>query len=450
MGEFDPVAYINEPRWHESRMGLERTRELLDRLGNPQDELRFVHVAGTNGKGSVCAYAECILRRAGYKTGLFTSPYLFAFEERIRVEGACISREDLTRVTLQVKEAADAMEDHPTEFELMTAVALVHFAQQQCEIVVLEVGLGGRLDSTNVIDEPEVSVIARIGLDHTALLGSTLGQIAQEKAGIIKESCPVVTWPQEAEAFETIDLRAAERGATLATADFSRLRIEAAPTVDDPCWCFSYCGLEGLRTRLLGAYQPFNAALAIEAARVLRERGWSISEEAVREGVEHAVWHGRFEAVSRDPLFVVDGGHNPQGAQALADTLRQVFPDACPVFLIGVLEDKDYPEMLEAILPLGGAFVCITPDNPRALPAHKLARAVRWTGQDLLGCSACVNPYVARSVADGVARARELAGPDGMVVAFGSLYSLADVEAALDEAGALREDARAYDGGEAG
>lgn len=433
MEGFDPVAYINEPRWQESRMGLERTRELLERLGDPQDRLKFVHVAGTNGKGSVCAYLERVLREAGYRTGLFTSPYLFEFEERIRVDGENISRDDLTHVTLRVKEAAEAMADHPTEFELMTAVALAHFAQQACDIVVLEVGLGGRLDSTNVIDEPEVSVIARIGLDHTALLGTTLASIAGEKAGIIKEGCPVVSWPQEAEALEAIDLRAAERGAALSVADFSRLRIDAAPTAGSPQWAFSYRSFEGLATRLLGAYQPYNAAVALEAVEALRGRGWSVTDDAVRAGIAQATWPGRFEVVGRAPTFVVDGGHNPQGARALADSLEQVFPGVRPVFLIGVLEDKDYPEMLEAILPLGSAFVCITPDNPRALPAHKLARAVRWTGQDLLGCSACVNPYVARSAADGVARARELAGADGMVVAFGSLYSIAEVVRALRE-----------------
>ena len=433
MEGFDPVAYINEPRWQESRMGLERTRELLERLGDPQDRLKFVHVAGTNGKGSVCAYLERVLREAGYRTGLFTSPYLLEFEERIRVDGQNISRDDLTRVTLRVKEVAEAMADHPTEFELMTAVALEHFAQQACDIVVFEVGLGGRLDSTNVIDEPEVSVIARIGLDHTALLGTTLAAIAGEKAGIIKEGCPVVSWPQESEALEAIDLRAAERGAVLSVADFSQLCVDAAPTANSPRWAFSYKSFEGLETKLLGAYQPYNAAVALEAVEALRERGWNIPDGAVRAGIAQAAWPGRFEVVGSVPAFVVDGGHNPQGARALAESLEQVFPGVRPVFLIGVLEDKDYPEMLEAILPLGSAFVCIAPDNPRALPAHKLARAVRWTGQDLLGCSACVNPYVARSTADGVARARELAGAGGMVVAFGSLYSIAEVVRALRE-----------------
>ncbi|MFQ9181093.1 MAG: bifunctional folylpolyglutamate synthase/dihydrofolate synthase [Eggerthella lenta] len=186
---FDHIAYINEPRWLESRLGLDRIRELLDRLGRPQDRLKFVHVAGTNGKGSTCAYLASILQAAGLRTGLFTSPYLITFEERIRVDGANITLDELTEATLLVKGQAEAMADHPTEFELMTAVALVHFVRRGCDIVVLEVGLGGRLDSTNAIDAPEAAVIARIGLDHTKLLGTTLAAIAGEKAGIVKPGC---------------------------------------------------------------------------------------------------------------------------------------------------------------------------------------------------------------------------------------------------------------------
>ena len=190
----------------------------------------------------------------------------------------------------------------------------------------------------------------------------------------------------------------------------------------------------------MGSYQPSNAALAIETVRVLRERGWNIPDEAVREGVADARWPGRFEIVGRDPLFVVDGGHNPQGARALVDTLHELMDDSAAsrqaarprvVFVIGVLEDKDYPSMLEAVLPEGDAFVALTPDNPRALPADKLARAIRWTGQDLLGCSACVKPYVSRDAQDAVRQARELAGDEGIVVAFGSLYSVAALKAAL-------------------
>lgn len=468
--DFDPIAYINTPRWQASRLGLERIRELLDRLGRPQDRLKFVHVAGTNGKGSICAYLALILQAAGYRTGMFTSPYIERFEERIRVNGAMISPDELRDVTLAVREHAEAMADetgdHPTEFELMTAVALEHFARSGCDIVVLEVGLGGRLDSTNVIDAPEACVIARIGLDHTALLGNTLAAIAGEKAGIVKDGSAVVSWPQEPEAMEVVERAAAEHGCGLWVPDFTQLeegtlswkgcasaaaRCQedadsehvAASTGDDgspfvSCVVrpFSYKGLDDLRTLLISSYQPQNAAVALETAEALRERGWSISDEAVRAGVAATRWPGRFEIVeggsSPDGFaIIVDGGHNPQGARALVDSLAEAFPGRKPVFVIGILEDKDYPRMLEDVLPLGSAFVCVTPDNPRALPAHKLARAIRWTGQDLLGCSACVNPVVARDFEDAIRRARELADPDGLICAFGSLYSIAALKEAV-------------------
>lgn len=440
--DFDPIAYINTPRWQASRLGLDRIRELLERLGRPQDRLKFVHVAGTNGKGSICAYLASILNAAGHRTGMFTSPYIERFEERIRVNSAMISPDELRDVTLAVREHAEAMAEetggHPTEFELMTAVALEHFARCGCDIVVLEVGLGGRLDSTNVIDAPEACVIARIGLDHTALLGNTLAAIAGEKAGIIKEGSAVVSWPQESEAMAVIEHAAAEHGCELWVPDFAQLEEGAIRWEDgaSPFRSFSYREWTDLRTGILGSYQPQNATVALEVVSVLRGRGWHIPDEAVRAGVARTRWPGRFEIVeggsSPDGFaIVVDGGHNPQGARALADSLAEVFPGRKPVFVIGVLEDKDYPRMLEDVLPLGSAFVCVTPDNPRALPAHKLARAIRWTGQDLLGCSACVNPVVARDFEDAIHRARELAGPDGLICAFGSLYSVAALKEAV-------------------
>lgn len=439
---FDPIAYINTPRWQASRLGLDRIRELLERLGRPQDRLKFVHVAGTNGKGSICAYLASILNAAGHRTGMFTSPYIERFEERIRVNSAMISPDELRDVTLAVREHAEAMAEetggHPTEFELMTAVALEHFARCGCDIVVLEVGLGGRLDSTNVIDAPEACVIARIGLDHTALLGNTLAAIAGEKAGIIKEGNAVVSWPQESEAMAVIEHAAAEHGCELRVPDFAQLEEGAIRWEDgaSPFRSFSYREWTDLRTGILGSYQPQNATVALEVVSVLRGRGWHIPDEAVRAGVARTRWPGRFEIVeggsSPDGFaIVVDGGHNPQGARALADSLAEVFPGRKPVFVIGVLEDKDYPRMLEDVLPLGSAFVCVTPDNPRALPAHKLARAIRWTGQDLLGCSACVNPVVARDFENAIRRARELADPDGLICAFGSLYSVAALKEAV-------------------
>ena len=226
---FDAIEYINTPRWLTSRLGLERIRELLDRLGRRQDRLKFVHVAGTNGKGSTCAFTASILAEAGFKTGLFTSPYVETFHERIRVNGRNISDEDLTAATLRVRECAEAMEaeggEHPTEFELMTAVALVHFAHVGCDIVVLDVGLGGRLDSTNVIAAPEVAAIVSIALDHTNLLGNTLAEIAHEKAGIVKEGSTVVSWPQEPSAMEMVEDAARRVGDKLVVPDFSLLSV---------------------------------------------------------------------------------------------------------------------------------------------------------------------------------------------------------------------------------
>lgn len=444
---FDPIAYINEPRWQDSRLGLDRIRDLLERLGRPQDRLKFVHVAGTNGKGSTCAYLASVLQAAGLRTGLFTSPYIEAFEERIRVDGVNITAEELTEATLAVREQAEALAaetgDHPTEFELMTAVALVHFARSECDIVVLEVGLGGRLDSTNAIDAPEVAVIARIGLDHTGLLGTTLSAIAGEKAGIVKPGSRVVSWPQDAEAMAVVEQRTAACGDALAVPDFGQLHVGAVErrlggsnvSRESFVRAFSYKQYSNLSTRLLGAYQPANAALAIEAVESLRAAGWNVSDEAVRSGIAQAAWPGRFEVLPRtqgEPTVVVDGGHNPQGAAALVDSLKDVFPDQKTVFIIGVLEDKDYPAMLEAVLPLGAAFVAVAPDNPRALSADKLARAIRWTGQDTLGCSACVNPYVARDMDDALTKACDLAGPDGLVCSFGSLYSVGELKASLE------------------
>ena len=488
---FDAIEYINTPRWLTSRLGLERIRELLDRLGRPQDRLKFVHVAGTNGKGSTCAFTASILAEVGFKTGLFTSPYVETFHERIRVNGRNISDEDLTAATLRVRECAEAMEaeggEHPTEFELMTAVALVHFAHVGCDIVVLEVGLGGRLDSTNVIAAPEVAAIVSIALDHTNLLGNTLAEIAYEKAGIVKEGSTVVSWPQEPSAMEVVEDAARRAGDKLVVPDFSLLsvgkvtrgaalltrgtaleheghtpcsdsprfaaelraehavpaqKLQASSSIDShrtpmsqvesavPMRQFSYRG-RGYATRLLGSYQPSNAAMAIEIAGALRERGWEIPDEAIARGIAETRWPARFEVLDQPagmPTVVIDGGHNPQGAGVLADSLRDVFPDKRPVFLVGILADKDYRSMLRAVAPLASAFVCVTPPNPRALDAADLARAIRETC-DELGARATVE--VADGFDDAVSAARKIAGPEGIICAFGSLYSIADVKAAF-------------------
>lgn len=431
---FDPVAWINTPRWQTSRLGLSRMVDLLERLGRPQDDLRFVHVAGTNGKGSVCAYLASVLQAAGYKVGLFTSPFILCFEERIRVNGENIRAEELARAVQAVRPAVEAVEadtgDHPTEFELMAAVAFEHFRAVGCDIVVLEVGLGGRLDATNVIDASEASVICRIGLDHTDLLGDTVAAIAGEKAGIVKPGCPVASWPQEREAMAIIEAVAAERGCELVVPDFSQLAVE--PLAGAALRRFSWQGQE-FETRLLGSYQPFNAALALETVRVLRGRGWDIPEEAEVAGIASARWPGRFEMVAASPLTIVDGGHNPQGAEALAASLADLLGEegrGSVDFALGVLADKDYPAMVRAVAPWARSFSVYAPTSPRALSADELAACVcEVLGEE--GRADDVPVRVCAEAAEALRAARAAAGSQGVAVAFGTLYAIADLMAAL-------------------
>ena len=257
---FDPVAYINDPAWHSSCYGLERIESLLDRMGCPQDKLKFVHVAGTNGKGSTCAFTAGILQAAGYKVGLFTSPYVLRFNERIQVNREDISDEDLLAVALEVREAAEQMDEQPTAFELITAAALLHFAQVDCTAVVLEVGLGGRLDSTNVV-VPEVCAITSIALDHTHVLGDTIAKIAHEKAGIIKAGIPVVSYKQKPEAEAVIMQRVREVGAPVSVPRFGRIHAYAEGLHQ----VFSYDGFTDVRLKLAGTYQPNNAVMAVRS-----------------------------------------------------------------------------------------------------------------------------------------------------------------------------------------
>lgn len=410
----EAILYLEDARWNDMRLGLDRTRALLKRLGEPQKKLRFVHVAGTNGKGSACAMLASVLRCAGYKTGLYTSPYVCRFHERIQIDGADIPDEALGAVTEQVRAAADAMPDHPSQFELVTAAALAYFAREGCDIVVLEVGLGGALDSTNVIDPPECAVIMNIGLEHTEYLGDTLEKIAAAKAGIIKPGCDAVCYRGAPEVERVFAETCARQGARLTLADFGAIRPGARSLAGQS---FSWRGQRDLFLPLLGEHQLRNAAVVLETAEVLARRGWRVSEQAVRDGLARTVWPARFEVLSRAPLFAVDGGHNPQCAEAMAGLLRDYWPEGGITFLTGVLADKNYRRMLDYLQPFAARFLCVTPDNPRALPAEDLAAAIRARG---LPAETCASPEA------GVDRA---AGSGAPAVAFGSLYMAGRIRA---------------------
>ena len=374
MTGLEAIELIHERAWTGRKPGLERTQALLTALGNPERKLRFVHITGTNGKGSTAAMIASILAAAGLRAGLYTSPHLYQFYERMQVNGAPISDRDLGRLTQQVLEAAEDMDDPPTEFELMTAVAMAYFLEQHCDLVVLEVGLGGRLDSTNVIPHPEAAVITNIGLEHTKELGNTLAQIAAEKAGILKPGCRCVLYAQGEEASQVV--RNVCLGQNIPLLETAPEQLEVLDSGLDG-QTFRYRGNGPYRIRLLGDYQLSNAMTALDTVQALREGGWDISEPAVQQGLLQARWPGRLELVRRAPDVIIDGGHNPQCVDALSAALRKLYPNQKLIFLAGVLADKDYNAILDTLVPFAAGFVCLTPDSPRALSAEDLAKAIQ-------------------------------------------------------------------------
>ena len=411
----EALSYIHSICWKGSKLGLDRTRELLGKLNDPQKELKFIHIAGTNGKGSTAAMLSSILEEAGYRVGLYTSPFINRFNERMQVNHQPIPDEELAALTEYVRPYADAMADSPTEFELITALAMVWFARQKCDIVVLEVGMGGELDSTNIIDVPEAAVIAAMGLDHVKELGPTMADIARAKAGIIKEGGRVVSYGGNPEADEVIAAVCRARNASLCQPDFSAI-VPGDFSLEGQT--FSYKGWRGLRIPLVGAYQMNNAAVVLETVEVLRQRGWSVSDEAVRKGLADTRWPARFEVLRRDPVFIVDGGHNPHGIRATAESLRRLFPGRKITFVTGVMADKDVEHILGLIVPLAEQFFTVRPDNPRAMDAGELAARIEAMGAKATACA---------SVRDGVDRAIQAEGPHGVACALGSLYMSGEV-----------------------
>ena len=411
----EALSYIHSICWKGSKLGLDRTRELLGKLDDPQKELKFIHIAGTNGKGSTAAMLSSILEEAGYRVGLYTSPFINRFNERMQVNHQPIPDEELAALTEYVRPHADAMADSPTEFELITALAMVWFARQKCDIVVLEVGMGGELDSTNIIDVPEAAVIAAMGMDHVKELGPTMADIARAKAGIIKEGGRVVSYGGNPEADEVIAAVCRARNASLRQPDFSAI-VPGDFGLEGQT--FSYKGWRGLRIPLVGAYQMNNAAVVLETVEVLRQRGWSVSDEAVRQGLADTRWPARFEVLRRDPVFIVDGGHNPHGIRATAESLSRLFPGRKITFVTGVMADKDVEHILGLIVPLADQFFTVRPDNPRAMDAGELARRIEAMGAKATACA---------SVRDGVDRAIQAEGPHGVACALGSLYMSGEV-----------------------
>lgn len=422
MSADEAIAYIHAHHSMSGTPGLVRMRELLNRLGNPHDGLRFVHVAGTNGKGSVSAMTEAALRACGYRTGLFTSPYMERFEERIAYNGEPVAPEVLAELTARVRSVADAMQDPPNEFELVSAIGFLYFKERDCDVVVLEVGLGGRLDPTNVIKAPLLTVITGISMDHTALLGDTIEAIAAEKAGIIKPGVPVIWGGEDAAARHVIEEAALAQGAKLvAVSDTLVARGEctlSGTTVSRGAW-------QDVKIPLLGAYQVKNLATVLEIVDQLRLLGLELPERSVRKGLAAVRWKGRFEKLCEAPIVIFDGAHNPEGVRAAAESIGALFGGERVLLLVGVMSDKAHGEMVRLLSPLAAEVLTLTPESPRALPAAELAAEFEAHGV----CAAAFESIPA-GVCAGLSRARETGLP---LVVLGSLYLYRDVRSALQK-----------------
>lgn len=415
----EAIEYIHGTQKFGSILGLDRIKLLLDYMGNPHKKLKFVHVAGTNGKGSTVAFISSILIEAGYKVGIFTSPSIQRFSERIKINDFEISEENIARITSMLKENVDKMirndGSSPTEFELVAALAFQYFFEQGCDIIVLEVGLGGRLDATNIIETAEVSVITTINYDHMDVLGDTLSKIAFEKAGIIKENNDVVLYPQERDVERVFETVCREKVAKLHKVDFSTLKNNLYDITKQK---FDFEGYKSLKVSLLGEHQIKNAAVAIKTVEVLFSKGYLISENDIRRGLIRTKWAGRFEMINECPFFIIDGAHNIEGTKTLADNLRRYFPGKKITFITGVLADKDYKSMMEAVIPLAEGFITVTPNSPRALSSTDLEMYLK---------SYCRNVANGGEIREAIKLSLELASKDEIICAFGSLYYIGQV-----------------------
>lgn len=413
-------AFIADAAKYKISLGLDSERRLLHELGDPQEKLSCIHIAGTNGKGSVLSYLAGILTEAGYTVGCYISPSVVTYREKMQVNGQMIREQEFADIMTEVMEAAGRMvlagEKHPTQFELETAAAFLYFHEKKCDYVVLETGMGGRLDATNVAGDVPVGILTSISMDHMKFLGDTLEAIAGEKAGIIKPGMDVIYLRQKPKVNKVIEKNAAVKNAAVYPADQSDIRILEESFRGQ---VFSYKDYGKVRIRMAGTVQPMNAALAICAADALRRRGARISGEAVLAGLYKVHWPGRFDVLSERPVLIADGAHNPDAAVHLSEALGRYFPDKHLTGIMGVFKDKDYVQITEIMAPLFERVITISPpDVNRALPAAELRKCMEEHG---------VKAECAGSLSEAVTRARKYAGTDGVIVAFGTLSYMGEL-----------------------
>lgn len=420
----EAINYIHSTNKFGSVLGLENITTLLDKMGNPQDKLKFIHVAGTNGKGSTCSYMINILKESGYRVGLFTSPYLEVFNERIRINEDNITDEALAEITFDVKEKVDEMlaegSNHPTEFEIVTAIGMQYFVDEKIDFVVLEVGLGGRYDSTNVISKSLASVLTPIAMDHIDVLGDTLGKIAYEKAGIIKPGGLAISYPQEKEAMDVIEEVVKEENAELVVTPLETLKINSIGETGS-IFDFKYkdYDLKDLEIKLIGEHQVKNACNALTTILELKDRGLvETDEETIKKGLLGTRWIGRLELIKTNPRFVIDGAHNLQGIEALKKSLSELFNYKRLILGLGILADKDVDHMIAEMAPLGDIVIVTEPNIFRAMTAEELGEKMKKLNDNVI---------VEKDIEKAIDKAFELAEDDDLILFSGSLYLIGDV-----------------------
>lgn len=430
----EAMEYIENCAGYGIMPGLETINELLRRLEHPENSLKFIHIAGTNGKGSTLAFVSEVLKANGYKVGRYVSPTIFEYKERFQIQGKAISKVQVARLMTEVRTHADAMFEegfsHPTPFEIETAMAFLLFIEKNCDFVVLETGMGGMLDATNVIQNTLVAVINTIAMDHCAYLGDTLEKIATHKAGIIKKDCIVVSSEQTQEVKNVINKIAEEKKARevifVDNTQIKKTKFDLNKTM------FSYGDWNKMEIGLLGTYQVKNAVLALEVFDVLKELGIPLKDNKIREGMRNAVWPARFQMLDKKPYFFVDGAHNPQAAQELRDSIQFYFTNRKIIYIIGVFRDKEYEKVIETTCDLATHIITVAKKaNNRALPAYELAQEV-----------VKVNPMVtvADSVEEAVELAYLLADKETVIIAFGSLAYLGDCIYTVEHRKDMRKD----------
>lgn len=431
----EAMLYMEDLQQYGSIMGLTTMRELCARLKNPQDQLKFVHIAGTNGKGSVLAYISTVLSAAGYRTGRYISPTVKEYRERFQIDGRMITQSGLCKYLEQVKEAAEAMAaeelPHPTAFEVETAVAFLYFLDKQCDIVVLETGMGGALDATNVITTTLAAVLTSVSMDHMGVLGDSIEQIAAAKAGIIKDKCYVISAKQIPEAMKVIRQTALAHKAKFYTADVSRVKNVRYGMSGQH---FSYDKYKNIGITMAGQFQIENAVVAIEAIAALGRAGYPVTEDKLRLGMEQTHWPGRFDIIGKKPLFIADGAHNEDASKRLAESIRFYFTNRRIIYIMGMLKDKEYDKVIRNTYELAEHIITVTPPiTNRAMHAYDLAQAVREYHDSVT---------VADSVQEAVEIAYLLAGQDKdcVIIAFGSLSYLGELMNVVEHRDTIRRD----------